>query len=677
LEFQLVGVAALNMYLQLNYTGPSLDQFVAKDIAQHGMQPTDPLEGIHPHASLANHLSANEPNTNVSGDTLKTNTSITTSSYVHTKFHNAVLSELAVDGEWPCQVCEVPYFLLLARSILLPLSNPGGLDWMHGVKDTTTVSKEGNDAPKLIHQLAERFTGIHLWSARAAVAHARLVPSVEPSQRLWKEVEKTFSNCISQLCPEDLLTDITNNESTTPANWERRTNAATVMLEWGLAQHHFDRPGKGRKSFDKARKYSGLKTEVTGADGVRTKFQTKKTAQMLVEAISTSNNNNYNKENNLEEETKDNNVVKAQAVEVEDDLLLNRIQFDDDEKNKVQDLNILDQAILLALCLDVKNTNPTGDELTAEEMGAYLARVLSHHDDWMLYSTALLERAWLEFERTHGRERAILQVQALADQHTNRLTLTQSTKKSIEESASAQDRLRNLHTIVYPPRWEMMKDLADRYANLGILMSAAELFTSIELWDEVVECYRRAGRAAKAEEIVNERLSIQETPRMWAALGDLKQEPEHWEKAVTISKGRFSTALIALGAYYFEKRDLIKAKEYYKRALEVRTIAPAVWFRLGTISMQLDQWDDALEAFSRVVQLEPEEHEAWANVAAIHMRNKSPKDAYPALVEVCLPFRFFSSEMLLTNQHSPYPQLPLTSLLAHPCLIIVTTTLSA
>jgi hypothetical protein len=119
--------------------------------------------------------------------------------------------------------------------------------------------------------------------------------------------------------------------------------------------------------------------------------------------------------------------------------------------------------------LDVKNSNPTGDELTAEEMGAYLARVLDHHDDWMLYSTALLERAWLEFESTHGRERAILQIQALADQHTNRLTLTQSTKQSIEESAPAQDRLRNLHSIVYPPRWSMIKDLADRYAAMGIL----------------------------------------------------------------------------------------------------------------------------------------------------------------------------------------------------------------
>ena len=108
----------------------------------------------------------------------------------------------------------------------------------------------------------------------------------------------------------------------------------------------------------------------------------------------------------------------------------------------------------------------------------------------MVYVAALLERAWLECERTHGREQAILQIQALVDQHSNHLTLTQSTFKSVEEdSAPAQDCIWNLHGIVYPPRWDMLGDLAERYAKLGAVTSAAEIFEEIELWDEVVECY--------------------------------------------------------------------------------------------------------------------------------------------------------------------------------------------
>jgi hypothetical protein len=41
-----------------------------------------------------------------------------------TRYHNAVLSELAVDGMWPCQVAEAPYLLLLAHCILATLADP-------------------------------------------------------------------------------------------------------------------------------------------------------------------------------------------------------------------------------------------------------------------------------------------------------------------------------------------------------------------------------------------------------------------------------------------------------------------------------------------------------------------------------------------------------------------------
>lgn len=624
LEF--VGVAALNLFLQLNYTGPSLDEAIAVDPTLARSKET-PLEGINPHPAFATYLSAQPTQASVEETEEKKEGTITTSSFVHTKFHNAVLAELAVDGEWPCQVCEVPYLLLLARSILLPLADPNRPDWIQ----STTEKDATISPPTCFTNWTSHLIGAKLWCARAAVAHGRLLQALEPPLKLWDELDSIFALCQTQHCPEIM-------EKDTELSWEQRNTAATVMLEWGLAQHHFDRPGMGRKAFVRAKEYSGLVMSVTGASGVRTKFQTKQTAQMLVEAESTSEP--------AEKESKTNEgdsiIVKSQKVDhpdPEDELLLERIKFEDESKNAIKDLTVLDQAILLALCLDVKNRNPTGDELTAEEMGAYLARVLDHHDDWMLYSTALLERAWLEFHRSHGRERAILQIQALADQHTNRLTLTQSTKKSIEESAPVQDRLRNLHTIVYPPRWGMIKDLADRYANLGIFMSAADLYTEIEHWDEVVECYRRSGRESKAEAIVRDRLAIQETPRMWAALGDITQDPQYWEKAVEVSKGRFSSAYTALGAYSFEKKDLVKAAEYYEKSLEIRPVAPAVWFRLGTISMQLCRWDTAFRAFSRVVQLEPEEHEAWANVAAIHMRNKNPAEAYPALQESLKHFR--------------------------------------
>jgi tetratricopeptide (TPR) repeat protein len=179
----------------------------------------------------------------------------------------------------------------------------------------------------------------------------------------------------------------------------------------------------------------------------------------------------------------------------------------------------------------------------------------------------------------------------------------------------------------------MIGDLADRYAALGVVSTAAELFAEVEMWDDVVSSYRRAGRLSTAEKIVRERLELAETPRMLSALGDITGEPEHYLRAIELSRGRFADAHVALGAHCFDKGDLEKALIHYENAVKVRPRLTHVWFRLGTVAMQLDRWDTALRAFSEVVQQEPEEAEAWANVAAIHMHNKQPNQAYPALLE--------------------------------------------
>ena len=564
-EVEIVGIAALNLFLQANYTGPALAD------TPGGMEA---FADICPHAPLKEALKATGQD--------KLSVTVTQKS---SAFQNSVLALLAVDGDWPCQVCEVPYFLLVGRAIL------------EGLVTTTPVY----------------LPGVQLWHTRALIAHQRLLQIREASATLAQLVDQAFDQCTATFCAGALD--------------EVNQHGATVLLEKGLADHHLERQGKGRKFFVQAQQRSGLRVEVTGATGKRTKFQQEATAQLLVKAHSTALDAKAKNKTAKEE------IVKGQLIEhSEEEILLERIKFDDEKENEILALNTLDQSIVLALCLDVKNSNPA-DGLTAEEMGAFLARVLEHHDDWMIYSTGLLERSWLEFERTHARERAILQMQALTDQHTNRLTITQSTTESIEESAPVQDRLRNLHQIVYPPRWEIIQDLADRYAALGVVTSAAELYTEVELWDDVVSCYTRAGKKSKAEEIVRERLAIQETPRMWAALGDLTGEPEHYEKAVELSQGRFSHAYVCLGRYYFDKGELEKAFKNYEAAVKVRHLSPPTWFRLGTISMQLQRWDTALHAFTEVVQQEPEEGDAWANVAAIHMHNKRPSEAYPALNE--------------------------------------------
>jgi len=623
-EAEIIAIAAFNLFLQLNYTGPSLDDIKTETV---GDEESFPLEGINPHVCFANYLQSS------SGKKLdKASHSITAKR--DTKYHNTVLSELAVDGMWPYNVTEAPYFLLLARSILSNLvsvktrkiSLPK--NWM----TSNDESREANLPPEFSN-ITSRLVAAPMWSARATVAHERLLLGDEPSHRLWEEVEAIFE----KRCLVDF-----NNQDEKCHNYTKNFKA-TVYLEYGLASYYFEHAKKGKKLFDLAKETSGLSVEVTGSEGKRTKYQHKATSQMIVRASSAAILNNGSSESITTNITENELTIsssefieegfKSSMIEqTKDSPLLENIKYENPKDNEVRDLNVLDQSILLALCLDVKNTNPA-DGLTGEEMGAYLARVLQHHDDWMIYSTALLERSWLEFEGNHTKERAILQMQALADQHTNRLTLTQSTRKSVEESSPVQDRLRNIHSIVYPPRWQMLGDIAERYASLGIVTTAAEIYTEIEYWDEVVDCYKRAGKDSLAAEIVKERLAISETPRMWMALGDLTNDSAHYEKAIELSRGRFSMAYISLGKYYFDKGELSKSASSYRQGLKLRPLIPSVWFRLGTISMKLGDWDSALISFSRVAQQQPDTADAWSNIAAVHMHNKQPLNAYPALNE--------------------------------------------
>ena len=660
-EAELLGVAAFNLFLQVNYTGPSLDDRGITP-AEDGSPKEQPLDGINPHPMLRECLKADQAEVEAKGSQVKAlkeetktddegKTDENDAVEIKTRsnsYHNAVLAELCVDGDWPCQVCEVPYMLLLARSILLPLADSQRISWSRSLKASDLKSSAADLSSSSSIGIDGELQAAKLMSARAAVAHQRLLQGDEPSATLWDEVQNMYAACVAMYC-EPCLEENSGDERNKSSD---NVLASRVMLEWGLAQHHFNREGMGKKSFRESMDFAGLTIEVTGAEGRRTKYQQKATAQYLVKARSKSSTKTdagaaveFNSEEEKEEGIgsdagdaatgKDKEQIKSQMIEHdEENILLERVKFVEDEENKHYTLSELDLSILLALCLDVKNDNPM-DGLTAEQMGGYLERILHQHDDWMIYATALLERAWLECERNHARERAILQIQALSDQHTNRLTMTQSTfKAAVEDSAPPQERLRNLHSIVYPPRWAMLRDLAERYAKIGVVTSAAEIFADLELWDEVVECYRIAGKENQAEKIVRQRLAEAETPRMWAALGDLTKDPACFEKALEISNGRFASARVALGVYYFEKGDLEAAKDAYQEALKVKPLQPQVWFRLGTVSMRLDDWDTALTAFTEVVQQEPEEGDAWANIAAIHMHNKDPASAYPALVEV-------------------------------------------
>jgi len=631
-EAELIAVAALNLFIQTNYTGPALND---RGAVRPGTESTSlqTLAAINPHHIFHDKLKVNSKvipgavqNFNRNDDDYE--------SLINPSFQNAVLSELSVEGEWPCSVSEYPYFLLLSRSILAALASPNRPDWTYFIESMSeskiTVRKcpGGNPfevPPPLFVANVQNLSCVETWSSRAIVAHTRTLLCDELPKSLWEEAKYAFEKRLNKYCDGQTLD-----------KYEKTNLASKTFLEYGLAEHHFDKNKKGKTYFQKSVDVSDLNIEVTGSEGRRTKYQKRAVAQYLVKAKPKTEIKDIN---DIGEDAK--RSINSQEIKFNDDaVLLDKVKYVADDDNTHHNLSILQLTLLLALCLDVKNENPM-DGLTGEQMGAFLERVLQQHDDWMVYATGLLERAWLESERNHTKERALLQLQALVDQHSNRLTLTQSTfKAAVEDSAPPQERLRHIHYIVYPPRWAALRDLAERYAKLGIVTSAAEIFDEIEMWDEVVECYRRAGKENKAEEVVRRRLQEKETPRMWAALGDITNDPLCYEKALLVSNGKYSDAHVALGKYHQDKNELSEAAKHFKKAVQIKPLSPHVWFRLGTLSMLLHDWQTALQSFTEVVQQEPEEGDAWANIAAVHLHGRNAAEAYPALNEVSILLLF-------------------------------------
>ncbi|KAG7400034.1 Tetratricopeptide repeat domain 27 [Phytophthora boehmeriae] len=645
-EVLFVGIAFFNMYVQANYTGPAFERETLRDVLD-----------------LATQVMAGDADA-TSNDK---------------KTHSDALVALQVDGESPFSICEYPQFLLLGRCLLDFVGNQAYNDWsvaadeLVGGQNDNEVDDDvlqgpakrpvaGGAAVRALGEMLEQIKSAAWWNARAAVAHERLLLAKQPSNTLWFEARRAY---IQTLRTTELFA----------AEKDTQYLLARAYVEWGLAQHHFDKNKRGKRTFARAKEISGVSVQLSGFMGKRTKFQQKAVAQMVLLAASkkepqsadsvyatavaeTTHVDFGGKQVTVEGESGDESTappadgLTAEEERIQrmvqegdatyrnvhldqvdqDNILLESIAFEDRKLTQQGNLQTVDQIVLLGLCLDVKNSN-ANDGLTREEMMPYVSRVLENPNNWMVYSTGLLERAWLECESSKRRERAVLQMQALVDQHTTRLTITQNTLASIADSAPARERMQFVYSLAFPPRYALKRDLAERYFKLGVLGSAVEICEELEMWDDVVKCYQLLDKPMRAEKLVRERLEIAPTPFMWVTLGDLTQDPAHYETSWTLSKQRFARAKRSLGRHYFEQGDPEAAIPHYKEAVRVGPMHTGAWFTLGALSMRVHYWDLAMRAFTRVVQLEPDNGEAWGNLGSIHLNNQRFAEAFAVLQE--------------------------------------------
>ncbi|KAJ3416846.1 hypothetical protein HDV05_008431 [Chytridiales sp. JEL 0842] len=392
--------------------------------------------------------------------------------------------------------------------------------------------------------------------------------------------------------------------------WIRELRAR-FFLEAGFVYHFHGRDKLALENFTKAQESTGFKWSLTGALGKRTKFQTFDVAQLVVIAESAS-----------EESSK---TIIPETLALNDDTLLESIAFTEEDgkatiESKQGKLKTIDQCTLLAFCLNVKNTNPA-DGITSEQMLPYVTRVLDNPNNWMVHTMGLLLRSRLESNKGRTVERSVLQLQALVDQMPC-------------QDSTVSERMQYLAATLIPSKWDMEKELGERLVSLGVVRSALEIFERLQLWEDAIACHQMLDNEKQAESIIRQQLEINpDSPKFYCLLGDIKKDPEYYYKAWKLSNGRYARAMRALGGYYFAQGEFTKSIDCYSKAMAINPLFENSWFVMGCAAIRAEDWENAQDAFLRVVNLNHDNGEAWTNLASVYVKIDRKRDAWRALKE--------------------------------------------
>lgn len=692
-----VGLAALDIFLQANVTGPVV--------------PADKIALVQSRFYQA--WDACCSSNTVSGD-----------STAPVQLHKAALGDLEVDGVSPYS--HIPHLELfsLARFVFEK-------HLKKQASETVEVPRREKDGENVRYSVSWIRLRINIW-------HYKLLtqPSLGPGSNFtkssqWSEVPSLASSILEDM--RTVRAQIAGDEVWSEAGAWGREDKAYFLVEAANNYILLGRHEQAKEALREAAQMTGLAYALSGALGKRTKFQDNSVSQLVVLARSREDDNRAEtgiQGDDGDDETED-EKAKPDALQLNDDTLLEEIRFSKDDvmdeakgktlppilaelsPNDQPQLAPLDQIILLTEAT-LKDAFSPADALTSQEILPFAVRVLADKStNWQIYTQALLVRSRIEVHRSRTVERGVLQLQAVADQVLTDTTIqaepekrnTQMERKendipSIQisipdqdqensataapiskpqapnsflpapkphESAPAHIRLRYIHALSTPPRWHLESELAYAWAGVGSLTSALEIFKRLHLWAEVALCYasaaasededgRGSGGEEKAKAIIRWRLfhptrecassrpdlddqkiediiclkaSHFEGPerdppppnaaRLWCILGDVEDDPKHYQRAWAISKQRYSRAQKSLGEYYLSKKDMLKAQEAFRLATSVNRLSPDLWSRLGDISLRLGQFDEAAEAYGRSISsatdtLGGEGARTWSNL---------------------------------------------------------------
>ncbi|CAL8114489.1 unnamed protein product [Prunus armeniaca] len=472
---------------------------------------------------------------------------------------------------------------------------------------------------------------ISWWLIRITLLHQRILD--DRSSSLFNLLQVFTSETLNHFGTLEKVTTYWGNNL---RNGEGSSLVSMIYLEAGIMEYTYARVDSCRLHFESAEAAAGLQLSVTGVLGFRTVHQVEPKAQMVLLANPTSSNSSGSclaeSPGSQTNNSSIGNLHPSETYEASDILMTPKLLGNDSNSGIISEgiqvggtaavpLSAVHQAVILAKCLLIEK-GTRHDEMQRWEMAPYIEAINSQQSSYFIIRCFCdILRIWWESTRSHTKERALLMMEKLV-------------QGIYDPSPGVAERILFCYGVQIPTIPALRKEYGELLVGCGLIGEAVKTFEDLELWDNLIFCYRLLQKKAAAVELIKTRLSeTPNDPRLWCSLGDVTNDDACFEKALEVSNDRSARAKRSLARSAYNRGDYEKSKTLWESAMALNSLYPDGWFALGAAALKARDTEKALDAFTRAVQLDPENGEAWNNIACLHMIKKKSKESFIAFRE--------------------------------------------
>ncbi|XP_033115821.1 tetratricopeptide repeat protein 27-like [Anneissia japonica] len=441
------------------------------------------------------------------------------------------------------------------------------------------------------------------WAMRCLWIQQQLMDEKSP------EIHEQIMNLRESIFQNDSIMSCENNKEL----------CVRFHLECSPICHYYYHYQKSRDHLEAAQKAAGITVSFTGALGKRTKFQQTNCAQLIVK-VEKHGDVAEKSFSRLSEDAK--SLVKQHLpkdLQLDDDVILEHVKLLERSESESPSLTALEQAIILALFAEHKR-NSAKFELLKEELSAYIENIVAQPQCWGAQLKALMARSLLEKDKGRKIERAMMQMEVLVNELK-------------QDKCPVSVRFHQFYALNLPPKWVVEGEFASLLYSLGSTSAALQIYLRLNLWEDAVHCYQRLDKLDKAERLIQEQLSIKETPLMLCLLGEVTRKPEYYLKAWEVSNQTSARAQRSLGRLYLDEKKYEESIQCFEKSLERNSLQYNTWFLLGFAAIKSEQHRVAIRAYRKCVTIEVDNFEAWNNLAHSHIKLKEKDKAHMTLQE--------------------------------------------